>query len=68
MEKSYTVEGMTCGGCARSVTAAIQAKAPEVTVEVDLTTRRVRVAGPHEPKQVEDAVEGAGFDFLGPVD
>jgi copper chaperone len=68
MEKSYTVDGMTCGGCARSVTAAIQAKAPGLTVEVDLEARRVRVAGPHESKQVEDAVEGAGFDFLGVAD
>ena len=65
MQKTYTVDGMTCGGCARSVTAAILAKAPAVTVEVDLETKRVQVSGAHEVSQVEDAVEAAGFDFLG---
>lgn len=61
----YKVEGMTCGGCASSVTKAIQKVAPSSQVQVTLESGRVRVLGEHEEGAVRDAVEGAGFDFLG---
>ncbi len=65
MEATYKVDGMTCGGCARSVTNAVTAAAPGATVEVDLADKSVRVQGEHDPKHVEQAVEDAGFDFGG---
>lgn len=61
----YRVEGMTCGGCASSVTKAIQKVAPAATVQVTLEGGQVRVEGEHDEDAVREAVEGAGFDFLG---
>ncbi|MBB6250417.1 heavy-metal-associated domain-containing protein [Nitrospirillum iridis] len=67
MSASYRVDGMTCQGCARSVTKAIQAVSPTMDVAVDLEAGLVTVTGPLDGVQVKDAVEGAGFDFIGPV-
>jgi len=64
MNGKYKVDGMTCGGCVRSVTNAITKLAPNARVEVDLPTGLVTVDGADEGL-VRDAVEGAGFDFGG---
>ena len=39
----FTVEGMTCGGCAGSVTRAVQQADKNARVEVDLATKTVKV-------------------------
>lgn len=65
MSAKYKVSGMTCGGCARSVTNAITARASAAKVEVDLPTGIVSVDGDLSEDAVKDAVEGAGFDFEG---
>ena len=64
---AYKVAGMTCGVCARSVTAAITALAPGVTAEVALERGIVTVTGDVSPHAVRQAVDRAGFDFLGPA-
>lgn len=64
---SYRVDGMTCQGCARSVTNAITRLAPAAKVAVDLEAHTVAVTGSVTAAQVEDAVDGAGFTFGGPV-
>lgn len=65
MEAVYTVEGMTCGGCASSVTKAIKRAAPSSEVEVTLEGGKVKVTGEHDEGKVKEAVEDAGFDFMG---
>ncbi|MEE3627269.1 heavy-metal-associated domain-containing protein [Nitrospirillum sp. BR 11752] len=67
MNASYRIDGMTCQGCARSVTKAIQAVSPMTEVAVDLEAGVVAVTGPADGDQVKRAVEDAGFDFVGPV-
>ncbi|ASG20752.1 MULTISPECIES: heavy-metal-associated domain-containing protein [Nitrospirillum] len=67
MSASYRIDGMTCQGCARSVTKAIQAVAPAAEVDVDVEAGVVTVTGPADGAQVRGAVEDAGFDFVGPV-
>jgi copper chaperone len=67
MEKTYKVDGMTCGGCAQSVEKAITTVAPAVTVKVDLENKRVTVLGIDNDALVAQAVEEAGFDYEGPV-
>ncbi len=64
MKERYKVEGMTCGGCVRSVTNAITKLVPNATVEVDLSAGIVTVDGA-DAEAVKSAVEGAGFDFGG---
>ncbi|ABA56734.1 heavy-metal-associated domain-containing protein [Nitrosococcus oceani] len=67
MEKTYKVEGMTCGGCVQSVEKAINAVAPAATVKVDLENNHVTVTGIEDDNLVAQAVENAGFDYEGPV-
>lgn len=67
MAETYKVDGMTCGGCARSVTNAIVKIAPDAKVDVDLAGGTVTVDGPAAADAVGKAVEAAGFDFRGPV-
>jgi copper chaperone len=66
MSKTYRVDGMTCGGCAQSVTKAIQAVADNVKVEVNLEEKTITVEGLDDDSEVARAVKEAGFDFGGP--
>ncbi|PKN58085.1 MAG: heavy metal transporter [Deltaproteobacteria bacterium HGW-Deltaproteobacteria-14] len=64
---SYLVDGMTCNGCVRSVTAALNRALPDLGVNVSLADGTVTVSGRHTPEQVAAAVEDAGFDYTGPA-
>lgn len=64
---TFKVDGMTCGGCARSVTNAITKLAPAIGVDVDLAAKTVTISGEISADTVRMAVEAAGFDFQGPV-
>ncbi|MBL4613599.1 MAG: heavy-metal-associated domain-containing protein [Magnetovibrio sp.] len=64
MSDSYKVIGMTCGGCAKSVTNAILDAAPGATVDVNLDEKSVAVDGADQAT-VQQAVEDAGFEFVG---
>ena len=64
-ELTLKVEGMSCGGCVRNVTAALQAVPGVATVEVSLERGEARVgfdAGSVELAALREAVEAAGFD------
>lgn len=65
MSKTYKVAGMTCGGCAKSVTAALSKAAPEAEFAVDHAAGLVSVKGVVAADTVKQVVENAGFDFLG---
>lgn len=65
MTTTYSVHGMTCGGCANSVTRAIQAAKPGTEVSVDLDAKTVSVSGGIDEATVAKAVEDAGFEFKG---
>jgi copper chaperone len=66
MSTTYRVTGMSCGGCSKSVTSAIQEIAPGAKVEVDLGNQAVSVDGASEA-EVKQAVDAAGFGFEGKV-
>lgn len=66
MSVTYRVTGMTCGGCARSVTRAITEVAPAASVQIDLDHQTVTVEGADEP-EVKAAIDAAGFGFEGQV-
>ncbi|MEZ4318423.1 MAG: heavy metal-associated domain-containing protein [Myxococcota bacterium] len=65
--KRYRVDGMTCGGCVRSVERVVRALDEGLVVEVQLEPGEVRVDGPHTPEAVKQAVEKAGFGFGGEI-
>ena len=60
--KTFTVKGMTCDHCARSVSEEV-AEVPGVeNVDVDLQTGRVKVSGEFSDDAVVAAVEDAGYE------
>jgi copper chaperone len=63
--KTYTVEGMTCDGCVKTLTRALERALPSVKIDVTLEGGKVNVDGEHTEEAVRQAVEDAGYDFVG---
>jgi copper chaperone len=58
----FKVDKMGCGGCAKSVTRAVQAIEPNARIEVDLGAKLVTVSGAFVPTdRIAQAIIGAGF-------
>ncbi len=55
------IENMTCGGCARGVTATIQDIDPNAKVDVDLATKIVTVESSESVDKITEALEEDGF-------
>jgi copper chaperone len=55
------VTGMTCGGCTKAVTRAIQLQDAEATVQVDLATQRVEIESRLDREALITIVTNAGF-------
>lgn len=56
------VKGMTCGGCVKAVTRAVQAVPRVEQVAVDLASGEVRVEGAADLPALRAAIEAAGFE------
>ncbi len=67
MSDTYLVSGMTCEGCIRAVTNAIQRAVPGAGVNVDLDTGKMTVEGAADEPAIAGAVADAGFEFGGPA-
>ena len=63
MSDTYLVSGMTCEGCVRAVTNAIERAIPGASVSVDLAAGKVTVDG--DESAIAEAVDDAGFSFGG---
>lgn len=61
------VEGMTCGGCANSVKRSVQSIDSKAKVEVDLSSKKVRVESSAGIGEVEAAIAAAGFPVTAKV-
>ncbi|MEK0434553.1 MAG: hypothetical protein RL369_602 [Pseudomonadota bacterium] len=59
------VDGMTCGGCAASVTRALQLIDSNAHVDVDLPSKTVKIETTAQLDAVKNAVEDAGYEVLG---
>lgn len=63
METLLIVDGMTCSHCEASVTKALKEVSGVESVDVDLSTKEVKVT--HEDasnEKLKEAVEDIGFD------
>lgn len=67
MSATYSVLGMSCQGCAKSVTNAIQAAAPGSEITVDLEAKQITVEGCNDASVIAEAVDDAGFEFAGAI-
>lgn len=57
----FHIENMTCGGCAKGVTAAIHALDPNAMIEADPAKRSVKVETTSKQADIEKALAEAGF-------
>jgi copper chaperone len=55
------VTGMTCGGCTKAVTKAIQLQDAEAMVRVDLDTQKVEIESRLDREALITIVTDAGF-------
>lgn len=60
----FHVENMTCGGCARSVTKAIQSVDPAAEVTADPASRKVEVKTSATRDAVASAMRVAGYEAV----
>lgn len=61
MSMQFHIENMTCGGCARGVTRAIQAIDPKAEVRADPPSRTVEVISSAPRAALEKALVEADF-------
>ena len=55
------VEGMTCGHCASTIKKAIADVAPGAEVDIDLTSKQVKVTGAPDADTLRTAIREAGY-------
>lgn len=55
------IENMTCGGCAKSVTKAIQSVDPNAVIETNPAARTVRLETAASTVVVQKVLEDAGY-------
>ena len=58
------VSGMTCGGCTKAVTKAIQLQDANATVQIDLAIQRVEIESRLDREALITIVTNAGFPVL----
>lgn len=58
---TFTVNDMTCGGCAAAITQAIQRLDPAAVVEANPATKLVRVESQKPAADLAQAIAGAGY-------
>ncbi|MDK4743068.1 heavy-metal-associated domain-containing protein [Rhizobium sp. LEGMi198b] len=55
------IENMTCGGCARSVTKAIQSVDPDAKIETNPDARTVKIETTASQPALQQILEKAGY-------
>jgi copper chaperone len=57
----FTVNDMTCGHCASTITRAVKEVDASGHCEIDLSTKRVRIESSHAAEDFRAAIEEAGY-------
>ena len=58
----FHVSNMSCGGCAKSVTRAVQVLDGNAKIDIDLTSREITVRGAVDAPRVVAALKRAGYE------
>lgn len=59
--QTLKVSGMTCGGCIKAITRAIQEQDPRAQVQADLATQVLKLETTLSTEVVAQLIEDAGF-------
>ncbi len=57
----FLVDGMSCGHCVNAVTQAVHAVDPAAQVDVDLSSKHVRIASDVDGSVLAQAIADAGY-------
>jgi copper chaperone len=57
----FTVNDMTCGHCASTITRAVKEVDAAGRCEIDLSGKKVRIESTHEAGEFKAAIEEAGY-------
>ena len=57
----FQIDNMACGGCARSVTKAIQSVDPQAKVDIDLASKAVTVTSSATKAAIAATLEDVGY-------
>jgi copper chaperone len=57
----FSVQDMTCGHCAATITEAVKSVDPAGRCEIDLAARRVKVESDFSAERIAAAITKAGF-------
>jgi copper chaperone len=60
-ELNFEVGGLTCQGCVRTVTRAIQTADAEAEVDVNLETHHLQALTVLSAPEIQTQIEGAGY-------
>jgi copper chaperone len=58
----FSVANMSCGGCVRSITKAIQMADPKASVSADLETRHIAVETSLRTDEIQAVLAKAGYE------
>ena len=57
----FIVSDMTCDGCVKAITRAVQAVDPAAAITADLTSKRVHIDSAAPSPALAEAIDEAGF-------
>jgi copper chaperone len=60
----FTVSGMTCGGCIKAVTNAIQFADPLAQVKIDLASQTIELETQLNSNEAQQLIADAGFPIV----
>jgi len=61
-EKTFTIQGMSCGGCVNSLTRVLKSVPGIEPIKIEVGTARLRLDDRVTSQAVKDAVVRAGFE------
>ncbi|MGH9012444.1 MAG: heavy-metal-associated domain-containing protein [Acidimicrobiia bacterium] len=65
MSSTYDVPGISCEHCKHAIEGEVGTLAGVDRVEVDVSSRTVRVDGPADDSAIRTAIERAGYEVVG---
>ena len=64
-EKTFTIQGMSCGGCVNSLTRVLKSVPGIEPIKIDVGKAQLRLNDPATSQSIKDAVARAGFEVTG---
>lgn len=66
-EKTFTIQGMSCGGCVNSLTRVLKSVPGIEPIKIEVGKARLRLDERVSSETVKEAVSRAGFEVTGEV-